>query len=290
LGGDDGTSWLHRLSPIVKLAWLAAGVCFAFATYHPGPLLVVCGLGVAAAASAGVLAPLIRIVLAFGPLAASILVVQALAPVSCDPACTEVASLGRLTIYAEGVARGLSLVARILAMEIVAFTVLLTTHPSDLFGALERLRVPRSVAFAASMTLQLVPILEREVTLVLAAQRARGLSARGPLAVARAVVPVVVASVERAQHLALSLESRGFGAPGPRTSYRGVELTGVGRMLALAGVAVGVAATVTGLLWWGPGPGAWVAVPPVLAVTLVALAAVVFVGVVMRALVLVLRA
>ena len=217
-----GTSWLHRMSPVPKLAWMTAGVVISLVTYDPVPLLVITALAVLAAASAGIAGTLVRTLLAFGPLAASILVIQALAPTSCSPACTAVATVGPLTFYEEGIVHGLSLVARLLAMEVVAFTVLLTTHPSDLFSGLEQLRVPRSISFAASMTLQLVPILEREFALVLAAQRARGLRASGPSALGRAIVPVVVGAVERVQQLSISLEARGFGGTLPRTSYREV--------------------------------------------------------------------
>ncbi len=285
-----GTSWLHRMSPVPKLAWMTAGVAISLVTYAPAPLLVISGLAVVAAVSAGIGGALARTLLAFAPLAASILVVQALVPTSCSPDCTPVAAIGPLTLYEEGIAHGLVFVARLLAMESVAFTVLLTTHPSDLFGGLEQLGVPRSISFAASLTLQLVPILEREFVLVLAAQRARGLRASGPSALARAIVPVVVSAVERVQQLSISLETRGFGGAGPRTSYREVVFRPADRALAVAGLVVGVAGIAAGLAWWGPASGAALDLPAWLAVAVVAVAAAVFIGVLARAAVLVVHA
>jgi energy-coupling factor transport system permease protein len=290
VSATTGTSWLHRMSPVPKLAWMTAGVVISLVTYDLVPLLFITTAAVVAAASAGVGGALARTLLAFGPLAASILVIQALAPTSCLPACTTVASVGPLTFYEEGIIHGMSLVARLLAMEVVAFTVLLTTHPSDLFAGLEMLRVPRSICFAASMTLQLVPILEREFALVLGAQRARGLRSSGPSALGRAIVPVVVAAVERVQQLSISLEARGFGGTIPRTSYREVVFRPADGVLALAGVFVGIAGAAAGLAWWGPGSTASVEIPAWLAVAMVAVAGAVFIAVLARAVALVLRA
>jgi energy-coupling factor transport system permease protein len=278
------------MSPVPKLAWMTAGVVISLVTYDPVPLLAITVIAVLAAASAGIGGALARTLLAFGPLAASILVIQALAPTTCAPVCTAVATIGPLTFYEEGVVHGLTLVARLLAMEVVAFTVLLTTHPSDLFAGFQQLRVPRSISFAASMTLQLVPILEREFALVLAAQRARGLRASGPSALGRAIVPVVVGAVERVQQLSISLETRGIGGTRPRTSYREVVFRPVDRVLALAGLMVGIAGAAAGLAWWGPASTATTVIPSWLAVAVVVVAGTVFIGVLARAIALVARA
>ena len=61
--------------------------------------------------------------------------------------------LGPITIYQEGISHGLSLMSRVLAMEVVAIAVLMTTHPSDLFSALARLHVPYILNFMLAMTL-----------------------------------------------------------------------------------------------------------------------------------------
>jgi hypothetical protein len=81
----------------------------------------------------------------------------------------------------------------------------------------------------------------------------------------------------------IGLEARGLGA-GPRTSYRRVELRPVDRIVALAGLAAGIAGTAAALAA-GPGNGASNAidVPAPVAVALVALALVIFGAVVWRA-------
>jgi energy-coupling factor transport system permease protein len=278
-----GGSWLHRLSPIPKLAWLAAAVCVAFTAYHLVPLAAITVAGLALAVAAGLGRVVLRVLAWLAPLAASILVLQSLAPAVCGDACTPLATLGPFTIYAEGLSRGLSLVARILAMEVAAVVVLASTHPSDLFAALARLRVPFTLNFMIAMTLHLVPVLQREVGLVLAAQRARGMRTGGAGAILPAFVPVFAGAVERMRELAISLESRAFGAPGPRTSYRRVRFGAADRALAVAGVAATVSGTVLGLTAWGSAAAPVVVVPAPIALAIVAGAAAVFAGVLVAA-------
>jgi energy-coupling factor transport system permease protein len=278
-----GTSWLHRRSPVPKLAWLAAAVAFAFATYHPLPLLVVAAAGLALAAAAGAGRPALRAMAVLGPLAASIVVIQALAPAACQGDCTEIARIGPVTISAEGLSRGISLVARLLAMETVAVAVLVTTHPSDLFGGLRRIRVPWTVAFMLAMTMRLVPLLQRELGLVLDAQRARGLRASGFRAVVPALLPVFVAGFEHVGQLAIGMEARGFGAGIVRTSWREVAFGPVDRVLAVAGVVAGVLGVAAGLAWWGASSVPVLVLPAPVALAIVGVSSVSFVGLIVVA-------
>jgi energy-coupling factor transport system permease protein len=262
------------MSPIAKLAWLAAVTFTAFATYHPVPLLVIMGAGFAAAVSARILRPVLVGLAWIGPLVTSVIVIQGLAPAICGAGCVRLASIGPMAIYAEGVGHGISLVARLLAMEVVAVTVLATTHPADLFAALRRMRLPHEIAFLFAMTLQLAPVVQREVVIVLAAQRARGGRGRGVMAVIPAFVPVFVGVFERMQQLVVSLESRGFGANASRTSYRRVRFSWADAVIALSGLAAGVAGTALGIGWWGPTSWALGSLPPALALGLFAAAVV----------------
>jgi energy-coupling factor transport system permease protein len=274
LGYAPGASWLHRLSPIPKLAWLVAVVAFAFVSFDPVALAGIVVAGVILAATAGIVGRLVRALAVIAPLAAAILVLQAIAPVTCGSGCTPAATFGPFTIWMEGVARGLTFVLRILAMEVAAIAVLQTTHPSDLFAALARLRVPYVLNLMIALTLQLVPVLQREVGMVLAAQRARAMRGSGLTAVIPAFVPVFASTVERVQQLAISLESRGFGATGPRTSYRRLGFTTLDAAIAVVGLAAGTAGIVASLT---RSPAPIVLAAPV-ALAIFAVALVVFVG------------
>lgn len=284
-----GTSWLHRLSPIAKLSWVVAIMFFAFASYNPWPLFGIAILGMLGAISAGVGKALGRILLVFAPVTASMLVIQAIAPAICSNNCTPATQLGPLTLYQEGISHGLSLVSRVLAMEVVALAVLMTTHPSDLFSAFARLRVPYILNFMVSMTLQLIPVLQREVQVVLSAQRSRGMKSTGFGSIVPSFVPVFAGAFERVQQLSISLESRAFGSTGAKTSYRQITFGPLDKVIALAGVAVGIAGTIIGLLFWGAGATGVIVLPVWLAVTIFLVAAVMFVGVIAAALIAIAR-
>jgi energy-coupling factor transport system permease protein len=283
LGYASGTSWLHRANPLPKLAWLLAAVAVVLVSYAPPVLVTVAVAGAVLAVASGTWAVTVRTVVALAPVAASIVLIQSLTGVACAGACTPGATIGPLVVAQEGMSRGLVLVARLLALEVVAVPLLATTHPSDLFAALRRLRLPYEIALMAALAIQLVPQLRRELDEVIAAQRARGLRARGIAALAPALVPVVAGAFDRMTTLVIGLEARGLGA-GARTSYRRVELRPVDRIVALAGLAAGIAGTAAALAA-GPGNGASNAidVPAPVAVALVALALVIFGAVVWRA-------
>jgi energy-coupling factor transport system permease protein len=276
------------MSPIPKVAWLVAGSAVVLVTYDVRVLVLIAGVGLACAASAGLTVRLARTLAGFAPLGASILLVQLVLPTRCAPSCEVLATVGPMDIYADAMARGLSLLARLLALEVVAFTIVLATRAPDVIASLDRVRVPRHVSFVVALTLQLVPVLRRELAIVLDAQRARGLRAGGPTALTRAVIPVIVASVERIERLAMSLEARGFGGPIPRTSWRAVSFDAGDRIVTLAGIVAGVAGVVAGLAWWGPSASS-VAVSPTAAVVIALGALAVFVAMLLRAAVAVMR-
>jgi energy-coupling factor transport system permease protein len=153
------------------------------------------------------------------PISLSLMVFQSLAPAFPRP-WIPVADLGPFTIYNEGVYSGLSMLARSWAASNLAILTIMTTHPSDLFAALQAAGVPYELNFMLMASLQLIPIVQQEFSVVLSAQRSRGMRARGFGAVLPSMVPVFAGTIERVQQLSMSLESRGFGSKGEKTSLR----------------------------------------------------------------------
>ena len=267
----------------MKLTWLLAATAFALATYDPIPLLLIAVLALAACVAVGIGGAVGRGVLIFVPVAASMLVIQTVAPAACGPTCTATAMIGPVDLYGAGMLHGLSLAARILVVEVVALGMLVTTHPSDLFAALARLRVPYLFNFMLSMTLQLVPILQREVSIVLAAQRSRGMRSSGFGAILPSFVPVFAGAFERVQQLSISLESRAFGSSPRPTSYRRIEFGPRDAVLVLAGLGAGVAGVAAGLVAWNQHQavaGTLTLLTPPIVVGLFAIASMIFIGVV----------
>jgi energy-coupling factor transport system permease protein len=275
-----GTSWLHRLDPAAKLAWLLPLALFCFTTYRPLPLGAMLLGGLLVAATARILQQLLRVMAVFLPIAASIIVIQAVAPAACGGPCLATVGLGPLDIHTEGLSHGVSLALRVTSFQVVAFAVLLTTRPTDLFASLGRLRVPYLVTFMIATTMQLVPILQREVGLVIAAQRARGMRGTGFGALLPSFVPVAAAAVERVQQLAVSLEARGFGLRGPKTSYHGSSAGPADAAIGVAGTGGMTILFVYGLLNWSEAQSSVLALSPTASVALFLAAAAVFAAVV----------
>ncbi len=275
-----GTSWLHRLNPISKLAWVLAVIFFAFASYNPFPLFAIAVLGFAMGLSAGIGRPLLRILVVFAPVTASMIVIQTLAPATCSNTCTVAAQLGPFTLYQEGMSHSLSLVSRVFAMEIIALGVLMTTHPSDLFAAFAKLRVPYILNFMVSMTLQLIPVLQREVSIVLSAQKSRGMKSSGFGSIVPSFVPVFAGAFERVQQLSISLESRAFGSTGAKTSYRQVRFGPIDAVIAVSGLLAGAIGTVLGFTLWSAQETPSLVLAPILTVAIFLIAAAMFISVI----------
>jgi energy-coupling factor transport system permease protein len=129
-------------------------------------------------------------------------------------------------VLAAGVALG-----RLIFVVMAASLLTLTTQPLDLteglsrsLGFLRRLRLPiRELGLMSALSVSYLPVLVDLVTDISMAQRSRGsrLRGRGPAAFRSAailLVPVVLATLRRADRLALAMEARCFRSANERTS------------------------------------------------------------------------
>lgn len=217
-----GNSIIHRINPLAKLVWVVGYVVLAFSTQNIIILYSMALFALILAPIAGVLKPLLKGALILVPVGSSLLALQIIAPAVERP-WTPVAELGPLTLYGDGVYYGLVLLGRIVASLLIALVMIMTTHPSDLFTSFAKLKVPYTLNFMLAMTMQLIPVFQREVGIIMSAQKSRGMKGTGFSAVLPSFVPVFVGAIERVQQLSISLESRGFGSDGIKTSYRQVK-------------------------------------------------------------------
>jgi energy-coupling factor transport system permease protein len=130
-----------------------------------------------------------------------------------------------VAIYREGIYSGLFRMLMVWSASSFGLLFIATTHPSDMFVALQRIGVPYELNFMVAASLQLIPILQKEFGAVLQAQQSRGLRVSGFGAALPSLVPVFSATVERVQQLALSLEARAFGSVGVKTNLREVSVS-----------------------------------------------------------------
>ena len=217
-----GNSIIHRINPLAKLVWVVGYVILAFSTQNIVILYSMALFALLLAPVAGVTKPLLKGALILVPVGSSLLALQIIAPAVERP-WTAVDQIGPLVLYGDGVYYGFVLLGRIVASLLMALIMVMTTHPSDLFTSFAKLKVPYTLNFMLAMTLQLIPVFQREVGIIMSAQKSRGMKGTGFSAVLPSFVPVFVGAIERVQQLSISLESRGFGSDGIKTSYRQVR-------------------------------------------------------------------
>jgi energy-coupling factor transporter transmembrane protein EcfT len=135
------------------------------------------------------------------------------------------------TVTWEGLSRGGLVAWQFLLLASLGTVLSMTTAPTDLVCALERLLQPlrrlgvptQDIAVMVSMALRFVPTLLEEYDRIRTAQTARGASVgAGPLrarlrALAALVIPLLSSALRRADELADAMEARGYAGGGRTT-------------------------------------------------------------------------
>ena len=155
--------------------------------------------------------------------------------------------LSEHAVTAEGLRLGAFFAVRLAAVIVAASLLTLTTSPMQLTGGLERLFSPLQrfgfpagdLAMMISIALRFIPVLVDEAERLRKAQLARGADFGGnPLRRVKNLVPLLaplfVAAFDRADRLALAMESRCYQGGAERTHYHVLRL---GRADALAALA-----------------------------------------------------
>jgi energy-coupling factor transport system permease protein len=239
-----GNSVIHKISPLPKMLWAGGILVISFATRNPAILGSLTILGLLLVTVAHIWKPFLKVMAILFPILLTLITLQSVAPAFPRP-WTTIVPVGPFTIYQEGIYSGVTMVLRATCMTVFALLAIMTSHPSDLFVSLQRIGMPYVLNFILTMTLQLIPILQNEFSIVLSAQKSRGLKGTGFSALLPSMVPVFVGAIERVSQLSISLESRAFGSKGAKTSYRNVRNTIWDYLIMIAGL-VGSC----GLLFW----------------------------------------
>jgi energy-coupling factor transport system permease protein len=235
-----GDSFLHRLHPLVKAAWLVFGTVFVFAVRSPWAVLGVLVLLLLGFPVAGVRLGRVRGTRLFISTALLLSLLQIL----YVQEGTVLFQIGALAVTAGGIEAGAYVAGRFLSVVLLSYLFVLTTEPNDLAYALMRAGLPYRYGFALITALRLVPTFEQEGQIVYNAQLARGVqydvrSPRRFLTLARQFfLPLLISALGKVDALAVSMEGRCFGKYATRTFLREVRTTW------LDGAAVGVLAVV----------------------------------------------
>ena len=144
-----------------------------------------------------------------------------------------------LTIYAEGIARAVMMVARILMLITGTFLLTYTTSPIALTDGLEALMKPLSkikvpvheLSMMMCIALRFIPTLIEETDKIMSAQKARGADFENGSLIDRAkalvpiLVPLFISAFRRADELATAMECRCYQGGEGRTKMKMLRYT-----------------------------------------------------------------
>lgn len=214
-----GTTLLHKLHPVAKVALAAAIIAATFLSSSYAMLIGLLAFTLAMGMYAGVAGRLIALMKLLVPLALVLLVLQ----VAFMRAGTPV--LGFATD--EGLITGSKACLRLLGVATPLLLMLMVTPLTDLANTcVEKLHIPYRYAFTFTTALRFVPIFSQEMNAIMEAQTARGVEydTKNPLKKLRLMlplcVPLLLSSVGKTDATALAAEQRGFYLRTRESSYR----------------------------------------------------------------------
>ena len=220
-----GTSPLHRLNPVTKLAIAASIITATFFAQSWAALTGLLALTLALGMSAGALPRLADMLKVLAPIALVMFLLQIAFTRSGDPILFLATS--------EGLQTGSRACLRLVGVALPLVLMLAVTRLTDLADAcVEVLHIPYRYAFTFTTALRFVPVFTREMNAIMEAQTARGVEfdTRNPFKKMSLMLPVciplLVTSVAKTDAAALAAEQRGFYLRTRESSYKRYPMLG----------------------------------------------------------------
>ena len=219
-----GTTLLHKLNPVAKLA-LAAAIIAATLLVSGFPALIgLLVLTLALAAYAGVADRMLSLLKVLVPVALIMFVLQIAFTRAGNPV------LGFVTD--QGLVTGGKACLRLLGVALPLVLMLMVTKTTDLANAcVEKLHIPYKYAFTFTTALRFVPVFSQEMNAIMEAQTARGVEfdTKNPLKrltlMLPVCIPLLVTSVAKTDATALAAEQRGFYLRTRESSFKRYPFT-----------------------------------------------------------------
>jgi len=222
LGYQVGDSFLHRLHPLIKGAWLIFLTAAVFLIQSPivvpllvlGLLLIFLSVGIRIRDLRG-----LRLLLST---AALITFLQILFWGEGNI----LAEIGRIKITEQGLFRGIYLGSRFMVVVLVSYLFVLTTSPNQLAYSLMKAGLPYRYGFTFVTALRMIPIFEEEALTVYRAGQVRGVKYR-PRGLKDLgdklngfILPMLISAMTKVDALSISMEGRCFGKYRDRTYFK----------------------------------------------------------------------
>jgi energy-coupling factor transport system permease/ATP-binding protein len=231
------TSWLGRRGPLAKLVALCCITLALISTIDPVSAIVVAAASFALMPLANIrLGTFLRRIWIFA--VAAVMAVWG-AAIAAEESGRVLLDLGVTTVSTGSLEMGLSLGARAFAIVLPSVLIFSTTDPTDLADALaQQLKLPARFVLGALAAMRLLGLMAAHWTTLGHARRARGLGSR----FFSQAFGLLVQAIRIATRLAVTMESRGFGA-GERTWSRAARFTPADGVVVLGGVFIAGSAT-----------------------------------------------
>jgi energy-coupling factor transport system permease protein len=233
-------TWVYRLDPRVKLAYVIVAASLTFLWPNPAVAAAVSAVSLSLLLLAGV--PAGRIFSFLRGLLVLLVLVLVLTTLFSPGGSTVLFSLGPLSVTFEGFRQALLLSSRLLALSLVFFFWLSTTDQGEMVRGFVALGLPYEWGLTVALALRYLPILAGLFEQVREAQEARGLdlAQHGLLDRLRAYRPILIAVVigalRHGERLGWALEARALTGGQRRTVFRPLRLH---RIDVLALIALG---------------------------------------------------
>jgi energy-coupling factor transport system permease protein len=251
----DKDTVIHRLSPLVKLAWGGGLVVLSLIFSHPIYILILFLSIIPLVWLAGVgreWASTLKFTLWLG---LAIIVINALLSYHGDhvllTAPFRLPAVGQPVITLEAIAYGAVMALKLVVIISVFSLVNLTVHPDDIMAVLLKMRLPYKSVLVTSLSTRFVPCFVEDVGRIGDGYRTRGvqLDAGGWFKRlknrARMTTALLSNSLDRAVQVAEAMEARAFGSGQKRVFYKDINISrldavalGVGILPLAAGIAV----------------------------------------------------
>ncbi len=214
-----GTTLLHKLNPVAKLALAAAIILSTFLAQSYMMLIGLLALTLALGAYAGVVDRLLKLLRLLIPIALIMLVLQTAFMREGETLFAFVTDTGLIT--------GSKACLRLLGVALPLVLMLMVTKLNDLANAcVEKLHVPYRYAFTFTTALRFVPVFSQEMNAIIEAQTARGVEydTKNPVKKLKLMLPLcaplLISSVGKTDATALAAEQRGFYLRTRKSSYK----------------------------------------------------------------------
>jgi len=251
---DRGTV-IHRLSPLVKLAWGGGLVVLGLLFNHPVYILFLFVSVIPLVWLAGVgreWASTLKLSLWLG---LSVIIINALLSYHGDhvllAAPFRLPVLGNPVITLEAIIFGAVMALKLVVIISVFALINLTVHPDDIMAVLLKMRLPYKSVLVTSLSTRFVPCLVEDIGRISDGYRTRGVQLdtggwfKKMKNRARITFALLANSLDRAVQVAEAMEARAFGSGQKRVFYREIGISrldavtlGVGLLPLAAGIAV----------------------------------------------------